>query len=79
MPRYHFRVHDEWGEAPDDQGTDLPDLDAARLHAIAGARSLMSHSVLAGILDFGARIDIEDGDGNVLTSICYRDAVTLSE
>lgn len=33
MPRYHFNIHDG-AELPDDVGTELPDLAAARIFAV---------------------------------------------
>jgi uncharacterized protein DUF6894 len=79
VPRFYFRVRDRWGEAPDGEGMELPDLEAARRHAIAGARSLMSDSVLAGVLDFGACVEVEDERGEVVMHITFRDSISMVE
>lgn len=81
VPRYYFLVRDEWGEAPDDEGVELPDLDAAREYAIAGARSMMSDSVRRGILNLTASIDILDGDGDgeVKLQLVFKDAIEIRE
>lgn len=40
MPIYHFNVHDG-SDHPDSDGTELPNLEAARVHAVAYAGQLL--------------------------------------
>lgn len=40
MPIYHFHVHDG-ADHPDPDGKELPDLEAARVHAVAYAGQLL--------------------------------------
>jgi len=59
MPRYYFHVYDD-DTALDDEGLDLPDLEAARREALAGARSLAAEQVIMGKLTLHHRIEVED-------------------
>lgn len=34
MPRFYFDIHDENGLISDEEGTELPDMDAARIEAV---------------------------------------------
>ena len=78
MARFYFTVHDEKGEAADDEGADLPDIDAALLHAAKGARCIMSDSVKKGRLDLGGYIEIEDAHRVAVTRLTYREALTIT-
>lgn len=42
MPRYYFHICDDEGTSRDEEGTELPDLEAARHEARASARDLIS-------------------------------------
>src|SRR5690349_17930492 len=44
MPRYHFHLRDYGNIHRDLEGTELPDVNAARAHAEAVAEELMRHS-----------------------------------
>ena len=79
MPRYYFVVHDGQGNAPDDEGADLADVEAALLHAAAGARSMMSDSILRGELDLRAFIDVQDDDRNALARLYFGEAVNVQD
>ncbi|NEI96446.1 DUF6894 family protein [Rhizobium ruizarguesonis] len=46
MPRFYFNILSEAGSLDDWEGTELPDLDAARVEAVRDARQLMSSAVL---------------------------------
>ncbi|MDQ3139318.1 MAG: hypothetical protein M3Q15_01140 [Pseudomonadota bacterium] len=50
-------------------------LEAARVEAIAGARSILSQEVLQGDLPLNERIDIENEQGEVLLSLSFMEAV----
>ena len=79
MPRYYFVVHDGQGNAPDDEGAELADVEMALLHAAAGARSIMSDSILRGELDLGAFIDVQDDDRNALARLYFGEAVNVQD
>jgi hypothetical protein len=55
----------------------LADLDAARLAAIDGVRSVLSEEMRQGQVDLTGAIEIADGDGNILLIVHFRDAVQL--
>jgi len=46
MPRFHFNVQDG-ASSPDEEGTDLPDLEAARMSATALAGELLKDNARA--------------------------------
>jgi hypothetical protein len=63
--------------ARDEEGVELPDLQAARTLAIAAARELASADVLQGRLNVDHRIDIEDVSGTVIEIVYFREAVRI--
>ena len=79
VPQYYFPIQNGEGAAPDYEGMHLPDFEAAWLHAVAGARSMMSDSIRRGKLDLAAYIEIEDEHRAVLERVTFKDAVTISE
>lgn len=77
MPRFFLHLVDDVG-APDEEGVELSDLDAARARAIGEARALIGESVRTdGRIVLGHRIDIEDEAGRRLDSVYFRDAVRI--
>lgn len=74
MPRYRFNVHDGLGLVEDEEGCELPDVDAARREAVKGARSLIAEDVLHGRLDLAGRVDVLDVDGRQLFSVSFAEA-----
>jgi hypothetical protein len=77
VPRHYFLVHEGQGNAPDEEGAELADIEAALLHAAAGARSIMSDSILRGELDLGAFIDVQDDGRNALARLYFGEAVNV--
>jgi hypothetical protein len=64
MTRYFLHIKDGAELLLDPEGSDLFDLDAARMEAIEGARQLIGAAVLAGDpLGLQRAILIEDSDG----------------
>ena len=76
MPRYFFHIHDDL-DTEDDEGLELPDLDAAVAGAVISARALMCETLKDGRIDLDHRIDIENAGGLVLTSVLSRDVVSI--
>lgn len=76
MPRYYLHVRDGVDEMLDPDGSDLPDLDAARESALAGARELLAADMTQGILDLRYRIDIENTAGEIVDTLRFADAFT---
>ena len=75
MPRYFFDLHNDL-DAPDPEGKELPDLDAAKAHAIRLTRGMVAASATEhGKIDLGHCIEIRDGE--VVAVIKFEDAVSF--
>lgn len=78
MARYYFNVINGDGVANDEEGDELPDLDAARDHAIVGIRSILSEELrLRGLIDLKGRIEVAGMEGTVSLVVPYREAVKV--
>jgi hypothetical protein len=75
MPRFYFHVFDD-EETFDEEGSELPDADAACEYAKENARALVCESVKKGHLNLDHRIEIEDETGR-RTTLTFRDAFTI--
>lgn len=78
MPRFFFNVYDDV-VAIDEEGLDLPNAEAARLHAVAGARDLMATQVKHGYLIRSHWIDVVDAQGEMVLQVRFGDAVDIRE
>lgn len=79
MPRYFFHHVTKAGLVRDLEGTDLPDLEHARIEATLDARSLMSDAIRQG-RDISSRsIQISDERGTALLTVPFADTVTRHE
>ncbi|HWH18879.1 MAG TPA: hypothetical protein VNT77_11220 [Allosphingosinicella sp.] len=77
MPRFFFHLRNDI-DAPDEEGTELPDLEAARAHATAEARNMISVSVLeTGRINLHHRIDVGDETGQVVATVEFGNAVRI--
>jgi hypothetical protein len=76
MPRFYFHVHDD-KTVVDEQGTDLPDLAAARAEAVSGARDLMCEQVREGRLNLAHRLEVEDEQHRRVFSLPFRAAIEI--
>ena len=77
MPRYFFHLqNDEF--VRDDEGRDLPGIDAARRAAEADARTMAAESVRSGILNLAHFVEVEGEDGKALFRVSFGDAVEVS-
>jgi hypothetical protein len=77
MPRFYFHLRNDI-DASDEEGVELPDLDAAREKARADARfSLGQTAIDEGKINFEHRIDIADEDGRILDTVWFRDVVKV--
>ncbi|MDB5645472.1 hypothetical protein [Methylobacterium sp.] len=79
MPRYYFNVR--FGPHPkqlaiDPEGDELPDLAAARDHALVVARDLIARTQLSTIRDwFVCSFEIEDVEARSLLTVPFSDTV----
>jgi hypothetical protein len=76
VPRYYFHLYNDL-DVPDEEGQELPDLAAAREVAIVNIRDLLTEEVEKGRVTLRHWIDIEDGDGGVLATVTFKEAVTV--
>jgi hypothetical protein len=77
MPQYFFHVRDDM-DVPDEEGAEFGDIEVARRFAAQSARVLMCETLREdGRITLSHRIDIEDGDGGVLASVRFRDAIRI--
>ena len=78
MPRYFLNVYDDV-VAVDEEGVELPNLAAARLQAVRGARDLMTEQVRHGYLVLSHWIDVVDEQGEKVLTVTFRDAIDIKE
>lgn len=76
MPRYFFHLHDDMVSI-DEEGTELPDIAAARKMAVEAALGLMSAQVLGGRLHLDHRIEVEDENRRPVLSLPFKEAVEI--
>ena len=77
MPRYFFHVRNGIGDAEDEEGRELPSVEAARRDAIKGVRSIISDEVKQGLIDLRGEITVTDEDGAALIRLGFEEAVEL--
>ena len=75
MPFYFFHVRDGSETIRDEEGIDLPDIEAARNEARASARGFIAQRVQARETSVGQIIDIADQTGSVLESLTVSDVL----
>lgn len=79
MPKFFFHVRDDM-DVPDDEGAELPDVDAARDYAARSARVLMCETLRQdGRITLHHQIDVEDEAGGLLASVPFREAVRIED
>lgn len=77
MPLFHFHL-DECGTATQDaDGSEYPDLAAARHAAIAAAREILCEEMKGGEICMSCHIDIADANGTRLERVKFSDAVKV--
>lgn len=76
MPRFFFHVYDDL-VAHDDEGIVLPNLDAARLQALMGARELMQEQLKHGYISLSHWIDVLDEAGALVLHLTFRESVEI--
>ena len=80
MPLYFFHIKEGGDVLYDEDGSDHPDLEAAREEAIEGIRQIISAAVLAGNpLRLERRMLVDDQAGHTLLKVMFRDAVDFSD
>ena len=77
MPLYYFHIYNT-DITIDEEGQELPDLDAARATAVSGARDLICQDVRNGEVTLSHRIEVADADNNSLFTVTYGEAVRIN-
>ena len=77
MPRFFLDICNTDIQATDDEGRELPDLDAARAAAIEGIRSILADEILSGAIDLRGEIRIADEFGYRLATVSYSEALQI--
>jgi len=79
VPRFYFHLYDDLAVL-DDEGTELPDLETARSHAVRCARFTFAETAKdQGRVVLHHCIDIANEEGAVLGTAQFGDAVRVEE
>ena len=79
MPHFYLHVCNGDGFVEDQQGQDLPDLEAARRKAVEGLRRIAATDLRSGQLNMAAFIEIEDAQHQLLETVPFDDAVEVTK
>jgi hypothetical protein len=80
MPLFFFHIKQNGDVLDDDEGSDHPDLDAAREEAIEGIRQIISDAVLTGSpLGLDREMHVDDDAGHTLLKIMFREVVDFRD
>ena len=71
MARYFFHVWNGDDYAPDDEGAEFDDDEAARRFAVASARELLEEAIRQGHIEASFRFEIEKEGGSRLASLPF--------
>jgi uncharacterized heparinase superfamily protein len=78
MTLYRFNLYNGIGFVPDEEGRELPDVEAARGEALKAARGIIADEVLQGRIDLNGRIEVLDGEGPPVLTVPFADAVVVT-
>jgi hypothetical protein len=79
MDRFFFHLRNGMGWVCDEEGCELPDLEAARACAIGSIRSILKDEIDAGRIDLRGRIEIADKGGRLLGVVPFHSAIEVLE
>jgi hypothetical protein len=77
MAKYFFHLRDGVDQLLDPEGREFDDLDALREAVLRDARDCICGDVQTGIIDLRYRIDVEDGEGNLVYSLPFEHAFSI--
>jgi hypothetical protein len=77
MPHFFFHVYNGHGHTPDEGGSDMEDQAAAHRMALDSIRSMVAEEARGGVIDLQGRIDVKDGNSNLLVTVYYSEAFDL--
>jgi len=76
MQRFYFNIRSEAGLLEDMEGTELPDLEAARVEAIEDARQLMSDAVRIGFDIASRSVEVRNEGGELVLFVPFAEAIS---
>ena len=76
MPHFYLNLRNDV-ELMDPEGLEAESVEAARNAAIRGARDIMAEDMRCGEMRLSEQIDVVDESGRVVTTVAFRDAVTI--
>lgn len=76
VPRYFFHLYNHI-VSTDEEGLELPDVEAVRARAIESARETMSRDVKKGEVCLSHRIEVADEADHRVLTLRFGDAVTI--
>jgi hypothetical protein len=76
--RFYFHLHNDI-QTTDEEGRELPDIDAALAEAREDARTMAAESVRLGHLDLSHFIEVVDEGGHCHFRVEFRDVVALRD
>lgn len=76
MPQFFFHVHDDLN-AFDEEGMELPHINAAHERALVEARLLAAEQAKSGRINLGHYIVVTDDQGATVTTVLFREAVVI--
>lgn len=77
MPLYFFNVYND-EITMDEEGQDLPDLEAVHKEAVKSAREMMCDNVRAGEVTLSHRIEVVDESREIVLNVTYGEAVQVN-
>ncbi|MEA3014609.1 MAG: hypothetical protein QOD42_3154 [Sphingomonadales bacterium] len=77
MARFYLHVINGGGRAPDEEGVELADAQAAAARAVEGIRSILADEAKTGRMDLDGRIEIADESGAIVRTVPFEDALEI--
>ncbi|HEY0627082.1 MAG TPA: hypothetical protein VGD10_10155 [Allosphingosinicella sp.] len=78
MPRFYFHVCNGNGLTEDEEGQELPSVEAARKQALLEARSIMSEEMREGELNLASFIEVQNDAGEYLFTLPFEEAFKVN-
>jgi hypothetical protein len=72
---FYFNVRSNESFDVDEEGIELPSLDAARWEAMKSAREMVAELILHNQRIDGMRFEITDDKGNLLVTVPFKDVI----
>jgi hypothetical protein len=77
MPLFYFHLWCGGTYIADREGAEYPDICAARIEALKGARCILSGDIRSGLFNLDQRFEITDPAGSHLLDVPFSEAVEI--